>query len=162
MSRIYKQKTLGILKEILQKPNVSARALFDARNWGVPYKDFYNTIFRARQIGLIDQTEKGGKILLKITLEGQKLLNRLEPKRDGVWKIVIFDIPEKQKYVRSVLRAKLKSLNFKKWQNSIWVSPYALDKEIEEELKKLGEKFFVRLIKTREINITADLEKLFK
>jgi len=54
---------------------------------------------------------------------------------------VIFDIPEKHKYVRNVLRAKLKQLHFKKWQNSIWVSPYALDGQIEEDFKELGKKF---------------------
>jgi len=79
-----------------------------------------------------------------------------------VWKIIIFDIPEKQKHIRVVLRAKLKALHFKKWQNSIWISPFALDEEIETELKEIGKKFFVRLIKTKEINITEDLEKLFE
>jgi DNA-binding transcriptional regulator PaaX len=75
---------------------------------------------------------------------------------------VIFDIPEKQKYVRVVLRAKLKALHFKKWQNSIWISPYKLDEEIEAEFDELAKKFFVRLIKTKDINLTEDLEKMFK
>jgi hypothetical protein len=35
------------------------------------------------------------------------------------------------------------------------------DEEIEEEMKILADKFFVRLIKVREINKTDDLEKLF-
>ena len=99
--------------------------------------------------------------MVSITEEGRKMLSRARPDRDGVWKLVIFDIPEKQKYVRTVLRAKLKSLHFKKWQNSIWVSPYKLDEEIENELKQLSKKFFIRLIKTTDINETADLEKLF-
>ena len=89
-------------------------------------------------------------------------MSRLSPKKDGVWKLVIFDIPEKHKYVRNVLRAKLKTLHFKKWQNSIWASPFALDEEIETELLALAKKFFVRLIKTTEINETKDLEEMFE
>jgi phenylacetic acid degradation operon negative regulatory protein len=85
----------------------------------------------------------------------------LAPKKDGVWKLVIFDIPEKHKYVRTVLRAKLKQLHFKKWQNSIWASPYEMDAEIEAELNDLGKKFFVRLIKTTQINHPETLEKMF-
>jgi hypothetical protein len=33
--------------------------------------------------------------------------------------------------------------------------------EENQDLKKLGEKFFIRLIKTTDINITQDLEKMF-
>jgi DNA-binding transcriptional regulator PaaX len=123
----------------------------------LPCKDFYNYIFRLQQQELIKKAGDSERI----TEEGKKLLQRLMPERDGVWKLVIFDIPEKHKYVRRVLRAKLKQLHFKKWQNSIWVSPYALDKEIEEEFEGLGKKFFVRLIKTTQINQTEDLDKLF-
>ena len=56
----------------------------------------------------------------------------------------------------------IKGGGFKKWQNSIWVSPYAMDREIEEELNDLGKKFSVRLIKTTQINHNEDLEKMFE
>ena len=120
-------------------------------------KDFYNYIFRLGQQELVDKTGNSAAI----TTEGKKLLRQLQPEKDGVWKLVIFDIPEKHKYVRTVLRAKLKQLHFKKWQNSIWASPYILEAEIEEELLELGKKFFVRLIKTTQINNPQDLEKMF-
>ena len=121
-------------------------------------KDFYNYIFRLAEQELI--TKAGG--MAAITPEGKKLLKRLSPEKDGVWKLVIFDIPEKHKYVRSILRGKLKQLHFKKWQNSIWLSPYELDSEIEQELDSLGKKFFVRLIKTTQINHPETLEKMFE
>ncbi len=161
MSRVFNAKTLKILKQVLQSPGVPAQTLFETYSGGISYKDFYNTLYRLEQQGLIHRREQGNKLALEITGDGERLLTRFHPERDGVWKLVIFDIPEKQKYVRVVLRAKLKSLHFKKWQNSIWISPYAMDSEIEEELKQLGKKFFVRLIKTKEINITGDLEKIF-
>lgn len=161
MSRIYKDLTLSILKLLSEKQSCYARELFKNFRQKIDYKDFYNAIFRLHQQELILKEDDAGKILLQITGDGKKLLSRSLPERDGVWKLVIFDIPEKQKYVRTVLRAKLKALHFKKWQNSIWISPYALDEEIEAEFKELSKKFFVRLIKTTDINNTQDLEKLF-
>jgi hypothetical protein len=161
MARIFTPLTLSILAEIQKKPGISPKELTKYHS-GLPYKELYNTVFRLAGLELIKKEVVSGAISLTITPEGEKSLGRNAPKRDGVWKLVIFDIPEKQKYVRVVLRAKLKALHFKKWQNSIWISPFILDKEIEEELGQLGKRFFVRLIKVKEINITDDLEGLFK
>lgn len=157
MSRSYNQVSINILKYLSEK---NAGAVVDLKPACAPKlsdKDFYNYIFRLIQQELA--TKSGNNI--KLTEDGKKLLDRLVPQKDGVWKLVIFDIPEKHKYVRSVLRGKLKQLHFKKWQNSIWVSPYALDPEIEQELADLGKNFFVRLIRTTEINNVDDLEKMF-
>lgn len=162
MSRQYHSLTLSILKVLHNlKSTVSAQKLFRETGAKMPYKDFYNILFRLSDSGYVKKFKLDGELLIELTNEGSKLINRKQPTKDGVWKLVIFDIPEKQKYVRTVLRAKLKSLHFKKWQNSIWISPYALDEEIEEELKSLAEKFFIRLIKTTDINNTKDLEKIF-
>lgn len=161
MARIFTPLTLQILLEIQKNPKITTKELHRFHST-FAYKELYNTVFRLADLELIKKEPAKGEIVLTITPDGEKSLKRNTPKRDGVWKLVIFDISEKQKYVRVVLRAKLKALHFKKWQNSIWVSPYELDEEIERELKDLGNKFFVRLIKTKDINIVTDLEKLFE
>ena len=161
MARIFNQTTLEILKQIALHPKISAPKLFENFSSTLNYKEFYNTLYRLEQLSFVEKFDIGGKLCMTITEPGQQMLRRFHPERDGVWKLVIFDIPEKQKYVRTVLRAKLKSLHFKKWQNSIWISPFALDEEIEQELNELSKKFFVRLIKTTDINNVSDLEKLF-
>ena len=161
MSRNFNRQTLSILNAVLEKPGISTKELFRELSIKQKYKDFYNNIYRLIDQEILKRGENNKGIILALTEEGQKILGRMEPKKDGVWKLVIFDIPEKQKKVRGILRAKLKQLHFKKWQNSIWISPYVLDREIEEELNELGKKFFIRLIKTTDINMTADLEKLF-
>jgi DNA-binding transcriptional regulator PaaX len=157
MSRSYHSISIAILKFLADgKPAVFKEIKIHCGS-KLTAKDFYNFIFRLADAELITKTDNTAAI----TQEGSKLLKRLNPEKDGVWKLVIFDIPEKHKYVRTVLRAKLKQLKFKKWQNSIWASPYEMDEEIEQELADLGKKFFVRLIKTTEINNTQDLEELF-
>jgi DNA-binding transcriptional regulator PaaX len=159
MSRKYNPYSINILK-FLAASNQPKTFLHIKEGCGIKLssKDFYNYLFRLEQQELISKSEKS----VTITEEGRKILKQLAPTKDGVWKLVIFDIPEKHKYVRSVLRGKLKQLHFKKWQNSIWVSPYELSSEIEKELDDLGKKFFVRLIKTTQINHIESLQKLFE
>ncbi len=53
------------------------------------------------------------------------LLSPAKPKRwDGKWRMVIFDIPERRKGARAVLRDALRRIGFLKLQNSAWVYPY--------------------------------------
>ena len=161
MSRPFNSLTLHILEQLAKKDEMAFAALHKSIAPGAPYKAFYNNLFRMAAAGVIEKNKYSDELHAKITPEGKLLLQRKNPKKDGVWKIIIFDIPESRKKIRNILRAKLKQLYFKKWQNSIWVSPFILDAEIENELNELGKKFFVRLIKTTDINNTGDLEKLF-
>ncbi len=54
-----------------------------------------------------------------------------EQKRDGKWRVVIFDIPEEVKYLRDSFRHKLQSLNFFQLQRSVFVCPFSCDDEIK-------------------------------
>ncbi len=120
-------------------------------------KKIYDTMFRLTNQGVAELVNDR----YKVSEDANILMHTIAKEKDGVWKLVIFDIPEKQRQVRNVIRAKLVSLGFQKWQNSIWISPYTLAPEIEEELNELAKHYFIRLIKTTDINVTADLEKMF-
>ena len=160
MSRPFNPLSIQILKKLSTKPE-NFKKLHKELCPQQPYKFFYNAMFRLVSQELVQQIDDHGALLAKITEEGRKLIQRQSPEKDGVCKIVIFDIPEKHKKVRGLLRSKLKQLGFKKWQNSIWISPYALEASIEEEFQALANKFFIRLIKTTDINETKDIEKMF-
>lgn len=161
MPRHYSPLSVAIL-DFCQTPNgVTLKILYNR----VPTssrKAIYDAAFRLVHQELLEVNPKSvDQPILHTTREGAKILSKYKPTKDGIWKLVIFDIPESKRYVRTVLRAKLHSLGFKKWQSSIWVTPYTLDPDIEKELNDLSKKFFVRLIKTTEINNTSDLQKLF-
>jgi DNA-binding transcriptional regulator PaaX len=161
MSRPFNQLTINTLHFLQKNDWVAFTTLHRILAPTLSYKEFYNALFRMISAGLMEKKNEQDKLLGKITSQSLTLLKIKVPKKDGVWKLVIFDVPEKHKKVRNILRAKLNQLGFKKWQNSIWASPYELDTEIEKEFLELGKKFFIRLIKTQEINLTEDLEKLF-
>ncbi len=161
MSRVFNEHTVQILESFSKHPGAHIANAFPLVNKSLSYKEYYNTIYRLVQQELLERKNTDKGICLWVTKDGLSLLGQYRPEKDSEWKIIIFDIPEKQKYVRTVLRAKLKTLHFKKWQNSIWISPYKLNEEIEQELMELGKKFFIRLIKTKDISHTEDLEKMF-
>ncbi len=162
MARHHSALSLEILKTIATQPERKVELFYHQFKKQHSKKVIYNTIYRLVNMGLLEPTTREGEVALIITRSGEKLLAQAFPKKDGIWKLIIYDIPEKKRFVRNVLRARLTQIGFKKWQSSIWASPYALDPDIEAELTELAKKFFIRLIRTTDINETSDLEKLFK
>lgn len=98
------------------------------------------TIKRLERQKLVSWSEIDGKLKLVLTENGEKkvLKYRLEeltikkPKEwDGLFRVVIFDIPEKKKGVREMFRRKLKELEFQQLQKSVFVTPYECRDEID-------------------------------
>lgn len=91
-------------------------------------------IRRAERRGLVTVTERRHHPpIVRITEKGHQLLARREleraavdrPKRwDGKWRLVIFDVPEKRRRDRDLLRRTLRQLGFYRLQQSVWLYPY--------------------------------------
>ncbi len=102
-------------------------------------KRFYNAFYYLRKRGLIDVRYRGGQIYISLTKEGKKKAGKFQiddllikkPKVwDKKWRILIFDIQDKQRSKREALRGKIKELNLFQLQKSVWVYPYDFGKEI--------------------------------
>jgi phenylacetic acid degradation operon negative regulatory protein len=74
-------------------------------------------------------TEKGLLEFIKFRIHDKKSI------WDKKWRVVIFDIPEKERSQRDFLRKQLKWLGFKELQKSVWIFPYDIKKETEEMLE---------------------------
>ncbi len=70
---------------------------------------------------------------LRVTPKGESALRTLElkhydiqkPRRwDKKWRVLIFDIPEKQRSLRNRIRDTLRAIGFVQLQGSVWVYPY--------------------------------------
>jgi len=67
-------------------------------------------------------TEKGERYAAML---GEGKLVPKKPKRwDKKWRMLIFDIPESRRRVRSQIRASLINMDFCRLQDSVWVYPY--------------------------------------
>lgn len=101
-----------------------------------------NAIKRLRENGFIDFINDE-QLLLKLTDKGKEkaLIAKLlldDSEWDGKWRIVIFDIPEKRRIARDVLRQRLKSWGFVPWQQSVWVTKKNCTKPLREFINSIG------------------------
>jgi len=108
---------------------------------------------------LVTFKEKGKELLLKYKIDELKIK---KPKRwDKKWRLVIFDIPEKKRLARDVLREKLKGLGFYRLQRSVFVHPYDCEREIEL-IKRIYEvEPFVRFVVADSIDNQEKLAQKF-
>lgn len=79
---------------------------------------------RLREGGLVELTGDE-KLVYRLTDKGREkalLASFLQndEKWDGKWRLVIFDVPEKRRIARDVLRRKLKDWGFVILQQSVW------------------------------------------
>ncbi|MQA86744.1 MAG: PaaX family transcriptional regulator [Streptosporangiales bacterium] len=57
---------------------------------------------------------------------------------DGAWTLAVFSIPERERHIRHVLRARLRWLGFAPLYDGVWVSPHKLAEAAKEVLTELG------------------------
>jgi hypothetical protein len=70
---------------------------------------------------------------------------------DGKWAMLIFDIPEKSRGSRSLLRGALKSLGYKLFQQSVWISPYDVSEKTEIFVQSHDLEKYVKIFLIEEI-----------
>ncbi len=95
----------------------------------------------------IKPARKKNVFTLKLTDKGKRFFSKINfgdisiaaPKEwDGRWRFFMFDIPEKHKNFREILRDKLKKLNFFQFQKSVWLHPFDCEKELNLICDYLG------------------------
>jgi DNA-binding transcriptional regulator PaaX len=118
-------------------------------------KDLGRIIKRLERQEMIKISEQGNKTAIEITEKGKKRLLEYDfenielksQRRDGKWRMVIFDIPETKRNSRDVFRRKLVQLNFTMLQESVFASAFPCKKEIDFLCHYLGISDYVTLVK---------------
>ncbi|MDD5585191.1 MAG: PaaX family transcriptional regulator C-terminal domain-containing protein [Candidatus Omnitrophica bacterium] len=104
-------------------------------------KAISNNLDRLYRKGFISKIKKGRNAFIQLKRsQPDMLLNEIEKlkrtnstcKWDGVWRLLVYDIPEKERNKRDALRNYLKQFGFGKIQGSCWVSPYDLSAQLHE------------------------------
>jgi len=104
-------------------------------------------------------TDKGKQRLLKYDFEKMRIPRQ---RWDGKWRIVIFDIPEKQREARDSLRDKLKNLGFHELQRSVFVYPLDCGNEMEFIIEFFNIRKFVRYGTLDSIDNELHLKRIFE
>lgn len=89
---------------------------------------------RLAQKGLVRFIERDGKRFAELTTEGKRVLAidsakaalavQKQKRWDKRWRMIIFDIPERRKYVRERLRRTMREMGFLRIQDSVRVFPH--------------------------------------
>ncbi|KKS92511.1 MAG: hypothetical protein UV67_C0002G0001 [Parcubacteria group bacterium GW2011_GWC1_43_12] len=85
--------------------------------------------FRKNGQAVIRITEKGKRKVQEYSFENMKISR---PKKwDGLWRLIIFDIPESHKQGRDALNKSLKNLSLYPLQRSVFIYPFQCRNEID-------------------------------
>ncbi len=126
--------------------------------WSYPLKksDLSQAIKRLREKGFIELIDDK-ELILRLTDSGkdralwQKMILG-SMKWDGRWRLVLWDIPEKRRLARDLLRFKLKQLGFTQWQKSVWASKVDCTKALRDFIRKTGIEEWVMVIESDNID----------
>jgi CRISPR-associated endonuclease Cas2 len=80
---------------------------------------------------------------------------------DGMWRMVIFDIPGKEERIRAAFRNHLKSMGFYQMQKSVYVHPYPCEKQIQYLREVYNIPHSVKLATMYSLENDEDLRKVF-
>lgn len=127
-------------------------------HYGIPElkkADFAQALKRLRERGLIDFVSDE-KLAYKLTDTGKQRvvwesIEIKDQKWDGRWRIVIFDIPEKRKQARNLLRNALKKWGFVHWQRSVWATKANCTEALRNFIKNVGIKDWVMVLESDNI-----------
>lgn len=135
-------------------------------------RSFHTTIKRLYRAKMVDCRKHGdGMLMLVITKAGKqqllmyniKTMTLQKPKRwDGLWRLVIFDIPEHKKPARDALARMLKRLEFAPLQKSVFIHPYPCQGEIDFLTELFRIKSNVHLLTVKETGVDKELRRRFR
>ncbi|MBP9711797.1 MAG: hypothetical protein KBD55_02065 [Candidatus Pacebacteria bacterium] len=151
-----------ILRVLGQKQAISLPELADKVNTHSDQKNPKYAITRSlkglRDAGLIEQVASPQNQYARLTKEGKKKVHSLaldsdtamvNTSWDGLWRIILLDLPEARKAERESLRYLLKKAGFVCLKNSAWISPFPFEHLFTNIKKDLG-------LTTEMIIITTD------
>lgn len=130
-----------------------------------------DSIRRLYQSKLIDyQEHEDGTLTLVLNEQGKRRALQYHPEAvcvkkparwDGLWRLVMFDIPERHKKGRDALAGKLKRAGFLQMQKSVFVHPYPCRDEIDFLAELFEVKPYVRFVTAKEVDNELDLKRRF-
>lgn len=141
---------------------VSAAASILAKRAGIPETKAKRALRYAVDQGLIVLNDTPSGVELALSRAGRIRWQKIDlesplPARrwDGYWRLVIFDIPNRQRLARDAFRDKLKRLGLRQLQESVWITPYPCKQEINSLSQLYNLEQYIRLIEVRRLEDEA-------
>src|SRR3989338_5497572 len=144
-----------------------------AKDWRkIERRSLREAIQKLYESKLVDYKENSdGSVSVVLTNEGKKrhlgyevesIKIRKPTRWDGMWRVVIFDIPESERWGRDALAAKLRQLGFKPIQKSVFIHPYECQDELDFIIEVFNVRPYVRTLLVKDIDIEPELLHYFR
>jgi DNA-binding transcriptional regulator PaaX len=137
---------------------------FDSRHLKKSIKSLYESnVVKVKE-------NKDGTMTLVLSEEGKKRavsfnINNIEIKKpnkwDGKWRFILFDVPERKRYIRNGLRFHLKTIGFFEYQKSVFTHPYDCKDEIDYIIEFYEAREFVRYVVAEGVDNELHLKTFF-
>lgn len=120
-------------------------------------QNFYQAVWRSVKTGDIEKVIKNNRQYLRLTTVGKNRIHRDFPltgfsrKWNKKWVILIFDIEEKSRKLRNILRNKLKNIGFGMLQQSVWITPLPIAKDMTEFINNNSFKEYVFILEVSSV-----------
>ena len=117
--------------------------------------------------GLLKINTEHGKQFLSLTEKGRRkllyyqLVEKKKPKWDNKWRVVIFDVWEKTRSKRNLLRIEINDFGFIQLQRSVWIYPYPCAEFIELLKTDLSFGKNIRYMVVEKLDHDENLRKYF-
>lgn len=163
----------GVALGLSRSPGRSWKILKEiGKEWNkINRQELYRSIKSLYRSKLIrEEVDEKGGIRLVLTEKGKEKalsyqLLDIKIKRPAVWdrkwRVVLFDVPEKKKTKREILRMHLRNLNFFEFQKSVFVHPFDCHDEIEYIIEYYKLRRYVRFIVAESIDNELHLKVHF-
>lgn len=164
----------GLALGLTHRPDQYFRIIKSAsREWRrINRQSLHEAIRKLYQSKLIDYKENDdGTVSLVLTENGKNKTLRYnldeikikKPARwDGLWRLVIFDVPENLREGRNALADKLKELGFYPLQKSVFIYPFECRDEVDFIVEIFNLRPYVRFLIVKKADIDLDLKHKFK
>lgn len=116
-------------------------------------RSFSAILSRLRREGLVERSGSRKHSRWHTSQKGAEYLHKLKvppSTPDGIQRIVVFDIPEKMKGKRDMIRIELMANGYHQLQKSVWLGMIPLSKDFLELLDALLLKPYVHIFSVRE------------
>ncbi len=133
--------------------------------------DFRREIKRLQKKGYVALTKTPDGWMIRLLRKGKQRYRRIQFENlklssgkvwDKKWRLFVFDIPEKQRILRDLLRRKLKRLGLHNIQRSVFVYPYNCRKELEFISEYYGLTKYTSYFEASVTDLDKELRQHFK
>src|SRR3989338_1101787 len=173
MNKVLLLLEAGIVLGLTHRPDTYFRVLEKVKKeWQkINERSLREAVKNLYKSKLIKSTENNdGSVSMTLTGKGKLTtftynidkLKLIKPKSwDGLWRIVLFDIPEYKKMARDALSFKLKSIGFYPLQKSVFIYPFECKKELDFLIEFFELRQYVRLLTVNKTDIDLHLKEIF-